>query len=85
MPHPCAARPAHNHIRAVFRTSAASFEPPVAATFEELAERFCCLAERHDASLTGTDTEHPHEHRKARTAAMRHLIGMDGATLPAGR
>ena len=83
---PCrnTARPAPNHVRAVFRTSAAFFEMPRMATFEDLADRLCRLSERRDEPLTSLeiDTKLTRELRSARVAAMRQLIGMgDG---PAG-
>jgi hypothetical protein len=74
------ARLAPNHIRAVFRTSAAFFEMPTKATFEDLADRLCRLAERRDEPLTRieVDTLQARELRKARVVAMRQLIGIEG-------
>ena len=57
MPIPQVVSPKPNHIRAVFRTSAAFFDMSRAATFEELAERLCRLGERHDGPLTSIEIE----------------------------
>jgi hypothetical protein len=55
MPHPQVPNPTPNEIRAVFATSAASFDMPRATTFEQLADRLCNLAERHVGPLTSID------------------------------
>jgi hypothetical protein len=44
-----------NRVMAVFESSAAIFELPRAATFEDLASRLAYLGERHDGALASVD------------------------------
>ena len=46
------ASPPHSRVRAVFKTSAAFFDMPRGATFEDLADRLHRFGERHDDPLT---------------------------------
>ena len=57
MSHPQALSPKPSHIRAVFATSAAFFDLPRVATFEDLADRLCRIGERHAGPLTSVEIE----------------------------
>jgi hypothetical protein len=48
-------RPTHNHVMAMFETSALAFELPQAATLEDLAARLAHLSERHGAALVSVE------------------------------
>jgi hypothetical protein len=69
----------HVAIRAVFATSAAFFDLPRAATFEQLADRLCGLSERRAAALTGIElvTELPDDAGHAQAELIRRLSALD--------
>ena len=52
MPYSSTRSPPHNHIRAVFTTSAVFFDMPQVATLEDLADRLCRLGEHHVGPLS---------------------------------
>ena len=48
-------RPTHNHVMAIFETSALAFELPQAAALEDLAARLAHLSERHGEALVSVE------------------------------
>ena len=81
MQHPQGENPTPNHVRAVFATSAAAFDLPRAATFEQLADRLCSLGERHVGPLTSINFVTQSSSSKsdfALAAMIRQLAALEG-------
>ena len=74
-----AAQAPMNRVRAVFQTSAAFFDMPRAATFEQLADRLCSLGEHHAGPLSRIDVDAhcPSESGKIREALLDQLTTME--------
>ena len=51
----CTDRPTHNHVVAMFETSALAFELAEAATLEDLADRLAHLSERRGGALVSVE------------------------------